>query len=295
MGVPGDWVTGNRMLDVLVLPLIFAVAFPLLRVTLTKHVFQPAGIAVFERVQKKKDLSWTQQQLSDKLVKWNESCWKLVVYTFFSATAFLVTFREPFFADPYYFWTDANAFPLNYYVPLKTLLFYCVEIGFYIQAIPFLIFIEVRRKDWLESFAHHLVTLGVMYYSWWANFTRAGLMVMLLHDISDILLEGAKLAKYADKEQLALQLFVSFALSWIILRVIIFPYMVVFRMLVDPIIYIAVPYNIDAQPHYSILGTLHLLLFFLHLYWTYLILKVIVKQLRTGSTTDVREDDSDDD
>jgi len=258
-------------------------------------LLQPAGMAVFDGVQKKKDQQWTQQQLSDKLVKWNESCWKLCVYTIFSITAFLVTFREPFFSDPYHFWTGANAFPLNYYVPFKTTLFYCIEIGFYIQAVPFLIFIEVRRKDWLESFAHHLVTLWLMYYSWWANFTRGGLMVMLLHDISDIFLEGAKLAKYADKEQLALQLFVSFALSWIILRVIIYPYMIVGRMLVDPIIYIAIPYDIDTQPHYSILGTLFLLLYFLHLYWTYLILKVVVKQLKTGSTTDVREEDSDDD
>lgn len=39
-GVPGDWVTGNRMLDVAVLPLIFAVLFPVLRSVLKKHVFQ---------------------------------------------------------------------------------------------------------------------------------------------------------------------------------------------------------------------------------------------------------------
>lgn len=32
------------------------------------------------------------------------------------------------------------------------------------QAIPFLMFVEVRRKDWLESFAHHIVTLALMYY-----------------------------------------------------------------------------------------------------------------------------------
>lgn len=39
-GVPGDWVTGNRMLDVAVLPLIFAVLFPVLRSVLKKHVYQ---------------------------------------------------------------------------------------------------------------------------------------------------------------------------------------------------------------------------------------------------------------
>jgi hypothetical protein len=53
-------------------------------------------------------------------------------------------------------------------------------------------FVEVRRKDWAESFAHHVVTLGLQTYSWYANFTRAGVIVCLLHDVSDIFLEAAK-------------------------------------------------------------------------------------------------------
>jgi hypothetical protein len=39
------------------------------------------------------------------MVKWNESCWKGTVYIIFSATAFLVTFREKYFMDPYHYWT----------------------------------------------------------------------------------------------------------------------------------------------------------------------------------------------
>jgi hypothetical protein len=75
------------------------------------------------------------------------------------------------------------------------LLFYCVQTGFYIQAIHYLIFHEVRRKDWLESLIHHIVTVFLMSYSYYVNFTRIGIMVMLLHDVSDIFLEVAKLTK----------------------------------------------------------------------------------------------------
>lgn len=39
-GVPGDWVTGHRILDVLLLPIAFAVGFPTLRVLLNKFMFQ---------------------------------------------------------------------------------------------------------------------------------------------------------------------------------------------------------------------------------------------------------------
>lgn len=209
---------------------------------------------------------------------------------------------------------------------------------------------EVRRKDWKESFAHHVVTLGLMYYrwagrpcwfllsetcvhgmfcvcmlcaplmdrtstqclphpdlctcvravwacccacccSWYANFTRPGVLVMLIHDISDIFLESAKLANYAEQESLSLNLFIAFALSWVVLRCVIYPYMIVARVLIDPVNYIALPFNINPQPHYSAFGTMFLVLFFLHLYWTYLIFKVIEKQLRTGKADDVREDD----
>lgn len=67
------------------------------------------------------------------MVKWNESCWKAVVYVIFSAAAFAVSFGEKWQTDPFHFWTDANQFPLNAYVPLKVSLFYLLEIGFYIQ------------------------------------------------------------------------------------------------------------------------------------------------------------------
>jgi hypothetical protein len=39
-GVPGDWVTGSRTLDVLLLPVIFAISFPVLRLLLKKHIYQ---------------------------------------------------------------------------------------------------------------------------------------------------------------------------------------------------------------------------------------------------------------
>lgn len=42
--------------------------------------------------------------------------------------------NEKYFTDPHHFWTDANRFPLNYYVPLKHVLVYTSQIGFYLQA-----------------------------------------------------------------------------------------------------------------------------------------------------------------
>jgi len=69
--------------------------------------------------------------------------------------------------------------------------------------------------------------------------------------------------------------------------------MIVYNCLRDPVVRVAVPYNIDPQPHYSAFGSLFTLLFFLHIYWTYFILKVLVNSIFSG-LKDVREDDDDD-
>lgn len=295
-GVPGRWITGDRMLDVTLLPPLFAIGFVLLRRLLVTFLFEPSGMAVMTGRMKKSDRKWDAPKQAEFLRKWNESCWKCFIYTFFTLFAFAATVTEPFFTNARLFWAGATQVPLNYFVPLKHALFYHIQIGFYLQAIPFLMFIEVRRKDWAESFAHHIVTLGLMYYSYYVNFSRPGIYVMLLHDVSDIFLEAAKLSRYAGRQSAATAWFATFALSWVALRVCVFPRVIVLSCLIDPVEMIALPYDVDPQPHYAIFGTLFTVLYFLHLYWTWLILQVVWKQLSGETARDVREnDDSDDD
>jgi ceramide synthetase len=62
-----------------------------------------------------------------------------------------------------------------------------------------LVALQVRRKDWLESMIHHIATVILLAYSYWVNFTRIGVMVLLLHDVGDIFLEAAKLARYSQQ------------------------------------------------------------------------------------------------
>jgi hypothetical protein len=42
---------------------------------------------------------------------------------------------------------------------------------------------------------HHVATVGLLVYSYYLNFTRIGVMVMLVHDASDVFLEAAKMAR----------------------------------------------------------------------------------------------------
>jgi ceramide synthetase len=59
---------------------------------------------------------------------------------------------------------------------------------------------------------------------WWYRLTRAGSVILALHDASDVFLEIGKMSKYCGAESLASISFVLFALSWVVLRLIYYPF-----------------------------------------------------------------------
>ncbi|PNH12629.1 ASC1-like protein 1 [Tetrabaena socialis] len=218
------------------------------------------------------------------------------IYIAFTTLALVVCWGEVWFTDSRYWWLGCTRFPpCNLPVSRGLLLFYCAETGFYLQAVHFLAVHEERRKDWLESMIHHVVTSGLLFYSYAVNFTRAGVVIILIHDVSDIFLEMAKLARYAKRDDIATPTFVVFFLSWIVCRVAIFPAFVIRSTLFEPVVLVAAYMGIEPRPHWEILNGLLLVLFVLHVYWTALIFQVIRRQFATGTVADVREKDEDDD
>ena len=59
------------------------------------------------------------------------------------------------------------------------------------------------------------------------RFFRVGSMVLLCHDISDIMMEAAKLCKYSGLEAASTALFVSFMVTWLLARLTYFPFWII--------------------------------------------------------------------
>ncbi|GLI70104.1 hypothetical protein VaNZ11_014883 [Volvox africanus] len=294
------YLLGDRYLD-FSLCIVFALLFPVIRSVLTRFVFEvssssagaclPLGRrALSGRDPKKTDVAVDEKERANKLRKWNESCWKMTVYIAFTVLATAVSWGEVWFTDSRYWWLGCTRFPpCNLPVSRGVLLFYCAEAGFYLQAIHFLAVHEERRKDWHESMIHHVVTSGLLFYSYAVNFTRVGVVVILIHDVSDIFLELAKLCRYADRGDIGVLAFIVFFVSWVVCRVIIFPVFVIRSTLFEPVVLVAAYLGIEPRPHWEIFNGLLLILFVLHLYWTVLIFQVIMRQFTHGRLTDVRE------
>ena len=68
------------------------------------------------------------------------------------------------------------------------------------------------------------------------SFVKVGAMVFLCHDINDIFMEGAKMARYADHGWLPTALFAVFMLSWFASRIYYFPVYVIRSVYYEPIV-----------------------------------------------------------
>ncbi|MGH0174263.1 UNVERIFIED_CONTAM: hypothetical protein FKN15_067613 [Acipenser sinensis] len=66
--------------------------------------------------------------------------------------------------------------------------YYIVELSFY-WSLMFSQFTDIKRKDFLIMFLHHLVTISLITFSYVNNMVRVGTLVMCLHDASDVVLE----------------------------------------------------------------------------------------------------------
>eukprot|EP00803_Ostreobium_quekettii_P010879 evm.model.scf_4697.1 EVM.evm.TU.scf_4697.1 scf_4697:2193-4458(-) len=260
---------------------------------------QPLGRAVLPPELKKDDGNATSGAVSPTTMrKWKESCWVFTFYFTVTCMAMSVAVREPWFTSTAHFWLGCTRLPCDFSVPAGVLLLYAVEAAYYVQGIPVLL-LEPKKKDFWTMLAHHIVTLGLIMYSWQVNFTRVGTMIFLAHDACDVLMECTKLAKRVKQEALTTGLFVVFLLVWIGARLVYLPFVVIRSTLREPIDIIAVPYSIDPEPHYTVFNTMLILLVVFHVYWTVLILKILYRTLaKPGGRgiDDVRdEDDSDDD
>ena len=101
--------------------------------------------------------------------------------------------------------------------------YYMLSASFY-WALLFSSFEDIKRKDFWEMFIHHIVTILLLVLSWTCNLVRVGTLVLVIHDCADVFLETAKMMKYIKWQRTCDTLFGLFTVTWIITRLIIYPF-----------------------------------------------------------------------
>ncbi|XP_047443804.1 ceramide synthase 2-like [Mugil cephalus] len=198
--------------------------------------------------------------------KFCEASWRFVFYlvAFIAGLGSLI--NTPWFWDQRECWRGYPKQPVadaHYW-------YYILELGFYLSLL-LCVSVDVKRKDFKEQVIHHIATIFLISFSYCTNFVRIGTLVMLVHDSSDFLLESAKMLHYAVWTRTCDSLFVVFAVVFLITRLVVFPCRVVYSTLVESLEFF--------QPFfgYYFFNALLLVLQALHIFWAYLILRMVYK------------------
>ncbi|XP_028398544.1 ceramide synthase 5-like [Dendronephthya gigantea] len=211
-----------------------------------------------------------------KLTKAKECSWRFFFYTSICTWGFHVLWKEKYLYDTRHFWI---AYP-NHDLSNGIYYYYIIQLSFY-TSLLLSQFADVKRKDFWIQTIHHVVTISLMLFSYSCNFVRVGAVILLVHDVSDVILECGKVCKYLcgvlDIQKFCDVIFGVFAVVFFISRLIIFPWWVLRS------VYLEAPISFGGtMPMYYCFMGLLLTLQAMHIFWFYLIARMAYSFLIKG-------------
>jgi hypothetical protein len=235
------------------------------------------------------------KEVLDRYEKFKESAYKCGVQIAFTIVILYVALPKPWFWEPRLCFSECFDVPCtNQSVSMGERFIYRFELAFYSQAIPMIFLWETKRHDRWQLFAHHVATVILIGYSYYLNLLHIGVLVLACHEMNDIFLEAAKMSRYAAApEWMSVAWFIVFALSWFATRLYAFGFIVIRSTLTDTYARAEELGGVNIEPHVSILNGLLIFLYALHVYWSYLIVQIIVRSLTPGGQLDdIREEEN---
>ena len=230
--------------------------------------------------------------INKKIIKFVEALWRFIFYTVFCVIGYKTLFTPDtaiWVKDTKQHWDDWPLHPLTSAISL----YYHVELGSYLHQ---LLWTEVNRKDTIEMILHHLITISLIVTSYLTNYTRVGASILFLHDLADVFLESAKLFNYTSKakghewaKNVCDVLFAIFAITFFVTRLVVYP-----RYIIGSVLFEAPSFFGTDWIGYWVFAGLLIMLELLHIFWFYLIARMIYRLVTTGIEKDERSDDDDD-
>uniref|UniRef100_A0ACD5YKJ9 Uncharacterized protein n=1 Tax=Avena sativa TaxID=4498 RepID=A0ACD5YKJ9_AVESA len=229
-----------------------------------------------------------------KITKFKESAWKGVYFLSAEILALTVTYNEPWFSNTMNFWVGPGdqIWP-DQRMKFKLKAVYMYGAGFYMYSIIALLFWETRRSDFGLSMTHHVASVLLIAMSYIFRFARVGSVVLAIHDASDVFLEVGKISKYSGRQLIADVSFLLFVISWVILRLIYFPFWVLRSTSYEVVQFLdKEKHKFDGPIYYYVFNCLLFSLLVLHIYWWVLMYRMLLRQFQSRGHVgdDIRSD-----
>ncbi|ELP88697.1 protein ASC1, putative [Entamoeba invadens IP1] len=163
-----------------------------------------------------------------------------------------------------------------YMEPVKYIAFYySFELGYHLHSLIYHMFIVPPRNDFYETLLHHLVTVMLIFLSYFNNCARIGVLVMILHDIVDAIMYAGKALNDVANDYVVVTAFSGVLVSYARFRLWVLP-----RYIIPAAINAGnyIPKDASCGKLIWIVCVMMLVaLFGLHVYWFSLILDMVKK------------------
>ena len=142
--------------------------------------------------------------------KWEEQSWQLAVHISMATCGAYLLFYGGGGAGSEKWWSDPDTtlnpcpVPAAAGSPLTALrFFYIVQLNIWFVTAVSCKFIEERRKDYVEMMLHHIMTIALVMESLHNGELGIGLVILFIHDASDVVLDVMKMISNHDKREKA--------------------------------------------------------------------------------------------
>ncbi|DBA03318.1 TPA: hypothetical protein N0F65_011677 [Lagenidium giganteum] len=229
--------------------------------------------------------------------KWCDQSWQLVIHTSMAVFEFMVMKDETWWQDTRTLWNQGSSTGVFPEQKFSTKLLYLTQLAIWIYTAFSCKFLEEIRKDYLVMMSHHVVTIALVTWSYAVGFLPIGVLVLFLHDLSDIPLDMLKMANYMKLEGLrgflvCEILYVILLVDWSYFRIYLYPAKLIrtafienrlASMTVEDAYDFTNLFPNPGPPSWFLFNVLLITLYFLHVWWGFLIFRLLFGIMNKGA------------
>lgn len=167
-------------------------------------------------------------------------------------------------------------------------LFYMMQLSAWFYTAVSHVLWEERRKDYLVMYLHHVTTIVLLTGSWTIGATRAGIVIVFLHDLSDIPISLMQIVNFIKLEGrrgfFASELcFFTAYTSWIYFRLFRFPVYIISQCVVYCMVLQTDEKRQWLATQVTRLTLLSIVLVGMHVWWFCLLTRIAYKVITKGA------------
>ncbi len=203
--------------------------------------------------------------------KFGRCMWDAIIYTYLTYKCYTIIYKEPFVPPSMGGSGQINDLMWDHPTSYNVLRFYQVQFAFHIAETFILFVFSFRKQIFLEMFIHHILTLALVSYSYYNDYTNPGILLIFLHNLTDIPISFGKALTETNCDTLQIITYLVMVFSWAYYRLYLFGTVI-----------LASHYKralIDNTTLFAISGVFLTILLSMHIYWFCLIIRIGYRKL----------------